>query len=86
MRLVILQSLDWIKENAFTDELGDYWENEDEYKKWQYPNVAAVLKYIPSEIYSEIFNFESFDELWRRDISWCIIKEITEDKNPEYFL
>ena len=84
-----LKSAEWIKENSYCDQLGDYWECEDDYVKWKNCDNHNVVKYLSTaSVDNDIFIFPHLGESTRAtvDIGWCVERELTKETTPEYWL
>lgn len=83
MKVLKLQSLQWFEENAYQDESGDFWVNEEEYllppntKRggWKVILLSTLLQ-------SVIHVDEDKIEIYK----WGAIEIYNHIDNPEYFI
>ena len=81
-----LKSKEYFDLNCFYDDLGDIWNNEEDYNEWSNNRNGSVLKYIVfEEIVCGVFTLLPADAPIF-NIDWAIDYEITKEINPEYFL
>lgn len=89
-RYILLQSMEWFKENTFADGNGYFWINEDEFKKWVETSSDDEINYIPAMYIDDINNgLSMWSEKYKntfKEYCWAMKREITVETDPEYFI
>lgn len=85
MNLVILQPLEWFKENAYEDEVGDYWKSKEDANRCVQHAEPDNWYMSPSSIGKGIIDLDEYGPP-KNCRKWCTLEKVTKENYPEYFL